>query len=185
MADMRPRSIVFGWWPPLAEVPGQLLSLRIRTNQVTISCEQDSYSIKYVWPCEAETNNETLITRCNSVWILKKARSTSLHNSASSAEVQAWLHRVNTAIRWGGKTLDGPDSWDGHSSSSILLFVTQTLPFGFAAPTTPMWGKKSAAASDLSLQSATKERPPTPHPPSVPGLRALNGPAAGSSVRPI
>lgn len=45
---------------------------------------------------------------------------------------------------------------------------TLSLIFHFAAPTTPMWGKKSAAATDLSFQPFTKERPL-----SVPGPRVL------------
>lgn len=48
------------------------------------------------------------------------------------------------------------------------LLVTYRHTFDFAVPTTPMWGKTTAAAIDLSFQAVTKERPPF-----VPGLSVL------------
>lgn len=45
---------------------------------------------------------------------------------------------------------------------------THTHIYHLAVPTTPMWGKTTAAAADLSFQPVTKERPP-----SVTGLSVL------------
>lgn len=50
----------------------------------------------------------------------------------------------------------------------LLVTYRHMHAFHLAVPTTPMWGKTIAAATDLSFHSVTKERPP-----SVPGLSML------------
>lgn len=54
------------------------------------------------------------------------------------------------------------------SIQCLGVCLSHTHAFHFAVPTTPMWGKTTAAATDLSFQAVTKERPPC-----VPGLSLL------------
>lgn len=59
------------------------------------------------------------------------------------------------------------------------LLATNTHTVHLAVPTTPMWGKTTAAATNLFFQAVTKERPP-----SVPPLSMLLTAAKVSSVQP-